>query len=307
MRRLVTSFFTSLSIPLILSLSLILDSSSSSLAASRVSDRILSFGIPTDSVESSNISAKSSHYQWGDERRLSPGSISLRPLATDRVRVASTGRDPNSVLRNDSGLVDPIDSLEEVGRRVGDPTGLYKNFQIEVEKAKYTVKLFGFGEDGRKVMLFSCKAGLGSSEYPTPRGAFYIARIFDDKPLWIPPQDRDWAYGQSPSHSVYGGHMMPFYSRLQAGPAPKSDDVNSELDLVAPQMKLVDTGAYRIHGTDSPWSVGSSQSHGCVRLLNSSVAQLSDTLKMYVGTTTRGQAPNGVYIKLAQPVRLILY
>lgn len=307
MRRSVTSFFTSLSIPLILSLSLILDSSSSALAASRVSDRILSFGIPTDSVESNNIAAENSRYQWGDEKRLSPGSISLRPLGRDRIRVASTGRDPNSVRRNDSGLVDPIDSLEEVGRRVGDPTGLYKNFQIEVEKAKYSVKLFGFGEDGRKVLLFSCKAGLGSSEYPTPRGAFYIARIFDDKPLWIPPQDRDWAYGQSPSHSVYGGHMMPFYSRLQAGPAPKSDDVNSELDLVAPQMKLVDIGAYRIHGTDSPWSVGSSQSHGCVRLLNSSVAQLADTLKMYVGTTTRGQAPNGVYIKLAQPVRLILY
>jgi L,D-transpeptidase ErfK/SrfK len=307
MRRSVTSFFTSLSIPLILALSLILDSGSSALAASRVSDRILSFGIPTDSVSIKNNAPESSHYQWGDEKRLSPGSISLRPLERGRVRVASTRRDSSSISRTDAGLVDPIDSLEEIGRRVGDPTGLYKNFQIEVEKAKYSVKLFGFGEDGRKVLLFSCKAGLGSSEFPTPRGAFYIARIFDDKPLWIPPKDRDWAYGQSPSHSVYGGHMMPFYSRLKAGPAPKSDDINSELDLVAPQMKMVDTGAYRIHGTDSPWSVGSAQSHGCVRLLNSSVAQLSDTLKMYVGTTTRGQTPNGLYISLAQPVRLILY
>ena len=65
------------------------------------------------------------------------------------------------------------------------------------------------------------------------------------------------------------------------------------LDSVAPQMKVIDTGGYRVHGTDSPWSIGSSQSHGCVRLLNKEAKRLSNTLKMYVGTTTRGQTPNG--------------
>ena len=65
MRRSVTSLFKSLSIPLILALSLILDSGSNVLAASRVSDRILSFGIPTDSVKISNIAAESSRVSMG--------------------------------------------------------------------------------------------------------------------------------------------------------------------------------------------------------------------------------------------------
>ncbi|MCX5871840.1 MAG: L,D-transpeptidase [Deltaproteobacteria bacterium] len=261
-------------------------------AASGVSDRILSFGIPGGS-EPANA--------------LVPGSISLRSLQEDRIRVASTGPRQNSIGWESTSLMDSIDRLEEVGKRVGDPVGLYSSFLIEVERAKYSVNLYGYNDDGEKTVLFSCKAGLGSSEYPTPRGSFYITRIFDNKPLWIPPQDKDWAYGQSPSRSVYGGHMMPFLSKVQAAPPPKSDDLNSELDVVAPPMKMVDSGAYRIHGTDSPWSVGSAQSHGCVRLLNSSVAQLADTLKMYVGTTTRGQSPNGVFINLARPVKLVLY
>jgi hypothetical protein len=71
-------------------------------------------------------------------------------------------------------------------------------------------------------------------------------------------------------------------------------------------MKLVDNGFYRIHGTDSPWTIGSGQSHGCVRLLNKSVKQLADLMKMYVGTMDRGQTENGVYINLAKPVKMVL-
>jgi hypothetical protein len=124
--------------------------------------------------------------------------------------------------------------------------------------------------------------------------------------LWIPPATREWAYGQRPSRSVYGGHMMPFFNKKPANRS-KDEAVITELDDVAPQMEMVDTETYRIHGTDSPWSVGSSQSHGCVRLLNSSVRQLSDTLKMYVGTAVRGETPNGTYINLARPVKLVLF
>ncbi len=314
---------------------------SSASMTTNVTDRILSFGVPWQVDDPGRLLHRTAHYEWGtpsgpkSERsarsrsmtdvqtnmyssttrtslkqaersnRLSPGSISLKPMGEDRVKVVSAGPGPS--VRDGSSMLDPADRLEEIGKKVGDPVDLYSDFRIDVEKANYTVKLYGIGDDGRKTVLFSCKAGLGSSEFPTPKGSFYITRIFDDKPLWIPPQDRDWAYGQAPSHSVYGGRMMPFFKKLQAAPPPQTDDINSELDIVAPSMKMVDTGTYRIHGTDSPWSVGSAQSHGCVRLLNSSVAQLADTLKMYVGTTTRGQSPNGVYINLAKPVKLTLH
>lgn len=277
---------------LILVLTVTLFIGSDARAAYGVSDRILSLGIPGGSEPDS---------------ALVPGATSLEPLQEDRIRVASTAPRQNTTGLEIASVTDPVNRLEGAGKRVEDPVTLYSSFLIEVERAKYTVSLYGYNDDGEKAVLFSCKAGLGSSEYPTPRGSFYITRIFDDKPLWIPPQDRDWAYGQSPSRSVYGGHMMPFFSKVQAAPPPKADDLNSELDVVSPPMKMVDSGAYRIHGTDSPWSVGSAQSHGCVRLLNSSVAQLADALKVYVGTTTRGQSPNGVFINLARPVKLVLY
>ena len=31
---------------------------------------------------------------------------------------------------------------------------------------------------------------------------------------------------------------------------------------------------YRIHGTDAPWSIGQSVSHGCIRMFNQDVADL---------------------------------
>lgn len=274
-----------------------------------LSDRILSIGI---SIQSNEYSEKSPFEVLSGAGQvdvsggvLMPGAISLEPIREDRFQLASWNK--NAHWNNSSGLLDSRDRLENVGKKVGEPLDLYSRFQIEVERSKFDVKLFAYDDQGKKDLLFSCKAGLGSSEYPTPRGSFYILRIFDDHPLWIPPQDREWAYGQSPSRSVYGGHMMPFFSKIQASKLPLNDDADTEIDAVAPQMKMVDMGAYRIHGTDSPWSVGSAQSHGCVRLVNSSVAQLADTLKMYVGTTTRGESPNGVFINLAKPVKIILY
>jgi hypothetical protein len=101
--------------------------------------------------------------------------------------------------------------------------------------------------------------------------------------------------------------MLPFFNKQPVNTGSNADEAGDGLDLIASPVKMIDAGMYRIHGTDSPWSVGSSQSHGCVRLLNSSVARLSDILKMYVGTTARGESPNGPYVNLARPVRLILY
>lgn len=186
-----------------------------------------------------------------------------------------------------------------------DPTKEFTSFQILVNIHKYTLELYGIKDSAEKEMLYSCRVGLGSDEFPTPRGSYYVTLIYDDHPLWIPPANRDWAYGQRPSHSVYGGHMMPFFKKIPV--TEKKDQTVDELDNIASPMKMVDTGTYRIHGTDSPWSVGSSQSHGCVRMLNKTVKELSDKLKQYVGQGERGKTENGAYVNLKRPVRLVLY
>jgi lipoprotein-anchoring transpeptidase ErfK/SrfK len=199
-----------------------------------------------------------------------------------------------------------IDTWKNVERKRDDqdPSRLYASFQILVNIRKYELELYGIKDSAQRELLYSCRVGLGSEEYPTPRGSYYVTIIYDDKPVWIPPP-RDWAYGQQPSRSVYGGHMMPFFRKI---PVPeKTDQTVDQLDSIASPMKMVDTGTYRIHGTDSPWSVGSSQSHGCVRMLNKTVKELADKLKMYVGEGQRGKSENGAYVTLQRPVRLVLY
>jgi L,D-transpeptidase ErfK/SrfK len=236
--------------------------------------------------------------------RLFPGSSSLDAVANRGARVVSAR--PAAALSEAGEILDMGPGFENAGSTVGDPVHLYSTFEILVDKHDYTVRLFGVKKNGEKAQLFDCKAGLGSPEYPTPRGVFYLYRIFDDKPLWIPPPS-DWAYGESPSHSVYGGHMLPLFKKVPAVGNDKSVEVLDDDDILAPLMKIIDSGGYRIHGTNSPWSIGSGQSHGCVRLLNSTVKRLADTLKMYVGTTERGKTPNGSYITLARPVKVTLY
>jgi len=193
--------------------------------------------------------------------------------------------------------------LEEAGSLVANPRRVYSRLEIQVDRKAYTLRLLGYQGEEEKV-IFHTRVGLGSPEYPTPRGTFFITRIFDDKPMWIPPLDRPWAWGQVPSRTVYGGHMMPFFTKraLKAQAA-----LDEQMDRVAPRVEMIDAGMYRIHGTDSPWSVGSGQSHGCVRMLNKTVKELADALKMYVGTTARGESPNGPYVDLARPVKLVLH
>ncbi len=234
--------------------------------------------------------------RWFHSR--SPG----RAFEVEKTRVASLQPVVPASSRRAATLLDSSEDLTATGSLVADPRGLYSSFEIEVDRSRYTIKLYGLREEEKK-LLFSEKVGLGSAEFPTPRGSYYIMKIFDDKPIWIPP-DSWWAWGQSPSRSVYGGHMMPLFIKR---PVKGSAAVDHGPDMVAPRMAMVDSGGYRVHGTDTPWSVGSAQSHGCVRMLNRTVKELADKLKMYVGTTTRGQSPNGPYINLARPVKMILY
>ena len=236
---------------------------------------------------------------------LFPGATSVDVISQSLVKLASLSPafDQNS---NSISVLDSHEKLGSFGKLASEPLNIYNHFLIEVDKASFTVELSGFKDTGEKNLLYSCKAGLGSPEYPTPRGTFYIIRIFDDNPWWIPPQDREWAAGEVASRNVYGGHMMPLFSKYSALPNKRTELTLDDEDVIAAPIKMIDAGAYRIHGTNSPWSIGSGQSHGCVRLLNKTVAQLSDTLKMYVGTTTRGQTANGVYINLAKPVKMVL-
>ena len=199
-------------------------------------------------------------------------------------------------------LTSEKDCLGIAGSLSNNVSRLYSSFIIETSLNKFTLEFYGIRK-GRKRLIYRAAVGLGAREYPTPRGKYFITKIFDDDPWWFPP-DKPWAWGYVPNRTVYGGHMMPLMLKR---PTKKINSIDFDLGLIAPKMKMVDSGGYRIHGTDSPWSIGENQSHGCVRMKNETIKRLIDSLRLYVGVTGTGKSINGKYSRLSRPVRVVLH
>jgi lipoprotein-anchoring transpeptidase ErfK/SrfK len=80
----------------------------------------------------------------------------------------------------------------------------------------------------------------GQAIYPTPLGRFQIVVKWKN-PWWYPPTQDAWARGLKP---VPPGPGNPLGTRWMGLSAP----------------------GVGIHGTDEPWSIGHSESHGCIRM-----------------------------------------
>ncbi len=80
----------------------------------------------------------------------------------------------------------------------------------------------------------------GQAAWPTPLGHFQIV-VKQKNPWWFPPTQDSWAAGAQP---VPPGPGNPLGTRWMGLSAP----------------------GVGIHGTDDPWSIGHSESHGCIRM-----------------------------------------
>ena len=80
----------------------------------------------------------------------------------------------------------------------------------------------------------------GQAQWPTPLGHFAIV-VKQKNPWWYPPTQDSWAAGAQP---VPPGPNNPLGTRWMGLSAP----------------------GVGIHGTDEPWSIGHSESHGCIRM-----------------------------------------
>jgi L,D-transpeptidase ErfK/SrfK len=80
----------------------------------------------------------------------------------------------------------------------------------------------------------------GQAQWPTPLGHFQIVVKWVN-PWWYPPTQDAWAKGLKP---VPPGPGNPLGTRWMGLSAP----------------------GVGIHGTDEPWSIGHSESHGCIRM-----------------------------------------
>ena len=117
---------------------------------------------------------------------------------------------------------------------------------VTVDRRTFTLRLF-------KRLRFSKRysVAVGAAGYDTPSGLFSIANKQVD-PAWHAP-DRGWAGG------------------LAGQTIPAGDPRNP---LKARWLGII--GGVGIHGTSEPWSIGSSASHGCIRMRVPDVIDLYD-------------------------------
>ena len=94
----------------------------------------------------------------------------------------------------------------------------------------------------------------GQAAWPTPLGHFQIV-VKQKNPWWFPPTQDSWAAGAKP---VPPGPNNPLGTRWMGLSAP----------------------GVGIHGTDEPWSIGHSESHGCIRMQVSSAEWLYNRVRI---------------------------
>jgi hypothetical protein len=234
----------------------------------------------------------------------SPVRATAAPASAGPTR---TARNPSLVDRHRmETLLRPSEPHETVGKFPTGPEGGDLSYiEIEVGHESHIFRLYASSLFGKRELLFECKVGLGDkSEFPTPVGVYYVTHIYDDDPWWIPPQNRAWAAGQSPSRKVYGGTMAPLLKKRPAKVKGKKLTSDPE-DKISDQVQLNDDG-YRFHGTNAPRSIGRNQSHGCVRMLPEEARKVANLIKEHVGVAERRESENGTYVILKAPVRLNL-
>lgn len=202
----------------------------------------------------------------------------------------------------------PVNAQGRPDKAVDDLAAYAGHVRIEVSHSKHVFRLLGNSSQNRDDVMYECRVGLGARGFPTPVGVYFVTHIFDEDPWWIPPKDRSWAAGQSPSRRVYGGIMAPLLKKkalTPRRPVGKKAPLALAEDFVEKPVKLDDYG-YRFHGTNQPRSIGRNESHGCVRMLPDDVKKVAALIKEQVGVSERRESENGTYVVLKAPVRLDL-
>jgi lipoprotein-anchoring transpeptidase ErfK/SrfK len=132
----------------------------------------------------------------------------------------------------------------------------------------------------------SYPVAIGKPSYPTPKGSFNIRRIVWN-PRWVPP-DSKWAKKKTAKGPGEPGNPM---GRVKI--------FFSEPD-------------YYIHGTREVDSLGSAESHGCLRMRNSDVIALAKTVMAAGGKPVKASFARRVInrvrstqeVRLSTPVRI---
>lgn len=128
--------------------------------------------------------------------------------------------------------------------RAADVSLASHNYRIRADLADFRIRVFERG-----VVIFDTVAGVAAENSPTPGGRYYVTELL------APPQP-DTVYG-SFAYGLSG--FSETFETFNGGP-----------------------GQLGIHGTNSPETLGSAVSSGCIRLHNDDVARLVTFLPLGV-------------------------
>ena len=223
-----------------------------------------------------------------------PANSRLTPSLLEREQIKDVLM-PEAHLSSVGNLPNTLPDRLKIGSR-----GL---LEIQVSHSTHVFRLFRVEPSGQTEVLHECRVGLGGAEFPTPVGTYFVTHIYDRDPWWIPPPDRAWAAGQSPSKRVYGGTMAPLLKKREVRTRHRHPIAGE--DEIQGSVRLEDYG-YRFHGTNAPRSIGRNQSHGCVRMLPVDAKKVAALIEENVGIKERKASANGSFAILKAPVRLNL-
>lgn len=119
--------------------------------------------------------------------------------------------------------------------------------RIEVDKAAGELRAM----DAHGKLLASYPATIGSERFPSPSGSMEVRAIAPKPTYYFDPSGRDWGPDK----------------RLTIAAGPNNPVGSTWIDLTKE--------GYGIHGTPEPRLIGKTPSHGCVRLTNWDVGELS--------------------------------
>jgi L,D-transpeptidase ErfK/SrfK len=125
-------------------------------------------------------------------------------------------------------------------------------------KGKLTAASYGSAR-----VIYTFPVGLGRFDWKTPLGVWRVTEKVKD-PTWVLPED---IYQEHLERDGQAEHVVP-------GGDPGNPLGHYKLDLSIPE--------YGLHGTNVPWGVGMTVSHGCVRLYPEDIERLYN--KTPVGT-----------------------
>ena len=144
---------------------------------------------------------------------------------------------------------------------IGEPTrtetSLFSSFEPGTILVKTAERKLYFIQPNHRAISWSVAVGREGFSW---RGTSSISRKAE-WPDWRPPPEML-------QREAAGGHIIPDF--VKGGPG----------NPLGSRALYLGESAYRIHGTDKPWSIGQASSSGCIRMMNADIEELYQLTKI---------------------------